>query len=39
MAALFGVLPSMVTVWYENAYDPERWALTLDLPTGIPDVV
>ncbi|MDT0453827.1 DUF6185 family protein [Streptomyces hesseae] len=38
-AAVFGVLPSVVTVWYENAYDPDQWALTLDLPTGIPDVV
>ncbi|MHA7959663.1 DUF6185 family protein [Streptomyces sp. L500] len=38
-AAVFGVLPSMVTVWYENAYDPDHWALTLDLPTGVPDVV
>ncbi|MEU3354219.1 DUF6185 family protein [Streptomyces sp. NPDC037389] len=38
-AAVFGVLPSMVTVWYENAYDPGHWALMLDSATGVPDVV
>ncbi|MFD8997176.1 DUF6185 family protein [Streptomyces abikoensis] len=38
-AAVFGVLPSMVTVWFEYASDPDQWALTLDGATGIPDVV
>ncbi|MFJ2578651.1 DUF6185 family protein [Kitasatospora aureofaciens] len=38
-ASIFGILPSMVTAWYENAYGGEHWMLTLNLPTGIPDTV
>ncbi|MEU1827469.1 DUF6185 family protein [Streptomyces abikoensis] len=38
-AAVFGILPSAVTVWYEKANDPDHWALTLDQPTGIPDML
>ncbi len=38
-AAIFGIVPSMVTAWYENAYDIEHWTFTLDAPTGIPDML
>ncbi|MGW7257556.1 DUF6185 family protein [Streptomyces sp. NPDC054834] len=38
-ASLFGILPSMVTAWYENAYGKKHWVFTLDRPTGIPDTV
>ncbi|MFC4516825.1 DUF6185 family protein [Streptomyces ehimensis] len=38
-AAVFGILPSAVTVWYENANDLEHWALTLDQPMSIPDML
>ncbi|GHC56844.1 DUF6185 family protein [Streptomyces cinnamoneus] len=38
-ASMFGILPSMVTAWYENAYGAHHWAFTLSLPTGIPDTV
>ncbi|WP_190127679.1 DUF6185 family protein [Streptomyces mashuensis] len=36
-AALFGILPSMVTAWYAKAYGPHHWAHTLNSPVGIPD--
>ncbi|MFQ6194264.1 DUF6185 family protein [Streptomyces sp. NPDC000405] len=38
-AAVFGILPSAVTVWYENANDLDHWAFTLDQPTSIPDML
>ncbi|MEU8034756.1 DUF6185 family protein, partial [Streptomyces sp. NPDC049099] len=38
-AAIFGILPSMVTAWYENAYGAQHWTFTLNSPTGIPDTV
>ncbi|WP_146051235.1 DUF6185 family protein [Streptomyces noursei] len=38
-AAVFGILPSMVTAWYENAANTEHWNFTLNSPTGIPDVI
>ncbi|MCA6095393.1 DUF6185 family protein [Streptomyces sp. SCA3-4] len=38
-AAVFGILPSMVTAWYENAYGARHWTFTLSQPTGIPDTV
>ncbi|MFH8384284.1 DUF6185 family protein [Kitasatospora sp. NPDC018058] len=37
-AALFGILPSVATAWYEHVYD-RHWTLTLSAPTGIPDTV
>ncbi|MBV6696048.1 hypothetical protein KV557_02770 [Kitasatospora aureofaciens] len=38
-AAIFGILPSVVTTWYENVHDAEQWTFTLNSPTGIPDTV
>ncbi|MBZ6475299.1 DUF6185 family protein [Streptomyces griseocarneus] len=38
-ASIFGILPSMVTAWYENAYDIEHWTFTLNSSMGIPDMV
>ncbi|MEU6323686.1 DUF6185 family protein [Streptomyces sp. NPDC047009] len=38
-AAIFGIIPSLVTAWYEKAYGAEHWTFTLNLPTGIPDTV
>ncbi|MFI0713048.1 DUF6185 family protein [Streptomyces inhibens] len=38
-ASIFGILPSMVTAWYENAYGAKHWTFTISLPTGIPDTV
>lgn len=38
-ASIFGILPSLVTAWYEYAYGAKHWDYTLNLPTGIPDVV
>ncbi len=38
-AAIFGILPSVVTASYEHAWGVKHWALTLDHPTGIPDAI
>jgi uncharacterized membrane protein len=38
-ASVFGILPSLVTAWYEHGYGAKHWDYTVDLPTGIPDVV
>ncbi|MEU4211927.1 DUF6185 family protein [Streptomyces sp. NPDC026206] len=38
-ASIFGILPSMVTSWYQKAYGAKHWTFTLNLPTGIPDTV
>ncbi|MFI9255119.1 DUF6185 family protein [Streptomyces sp. NPDC053069] len=38
-ASIFGILPSMVLAWYQNAYGVKHWTYTLTLPTGIPDTI
>ncbi|AJC55217.1 hypothetical protein GZL_02628 [Streptomyces sp. 769] len=38
-AAVFGILPSAVTAWYQYASSVEHWRFTLNSPTGIPDVI
>ncbi|CAM5457403.1 Integral membrane protein OS=Streptomyces aurantiogriseus OX=66870 GN=GCM10010251_20860 PE=4 SV=1 [Streptomyces aurantiogriseus] len=38
-ASLFGILPSVVTAWYQHVHGDKRWEFTVDLPTGIPDAV
>ncbi|MEU9125630.1 DUF6185 family protein [Streptomyces sp. NPDC048506] len=38
-AAIFGILPSMVTAWYDNAHGADHWTFTVDSPTGIPDTI
>ncbi|KPC66842.1 hypothetical protein ADL29_01215 [Streptomyces chattanoogensis] len=37
-AFIFGILPGLVTAWYDKAYG-DKWMFTFSSPTGIPDMV